>query len=160
VSSPVFILTLATALGCAVVAGVFYAFSAFVMPALARVEPRSGIAAMQAINVTAVMPAFMTAFMGTALACVASVAVSLTHWDEDYAPYSLAGAALYLIGAIGVTGRYHVPRNNALATLDPEEREAERQWDRYQRSWTAGNHLRAAAALAAAWLLVAAVRVG
>lgn len=158
-SSPVFILTLATALGCGLVAGVFFAFSAFVMPALARLEPRNGIAAMQAINVTAVMPAFMTAFMGTALACVASIAVSVAQWSEDYAPYLLAGAVLYLVGAIGVTGGFHVPRNDALAALDARAPEADRQWVRYQRAWTAGNHVRAAAALVAAGMMVVAIRV-
>ena len=159
-SSPVFILILVTALGSALVGGVFYAFSAFVMPALARLDPANGIAAMQAINVTAVTPAFMTAFLGTALACLASIAVSLTQWGDDYAPYSLAGGLLYLIGAIGVTGGFHVPRNDELATVTPSTPEAARQWARFLQAWTAGNHLRAAASLAAAGLLVVAVRLG
>jgi uncharacterized membrane protein len=160
VSSPVFILTLATALGCALVGGVFYAFSAFVMPALSRLNPANGIAAMQAINVTAVMPAFMTVFLGTGLACVASIAVSIVQWGEGYPPYSLAGALLYLIGAIGVTGGFHVPRNNALAGMDPSTPPAAREWCRYLQAWTAGNHVRAAAALAAAGLMIGAVRLG
>ena len=56
-----FVLTLFAALGCGVVAGVFFAFSTFVMRALARLPARQGIAAMQAINVAAVTPAFMMA---------------------------------------------------------------------------------------------------
>ncbi len=42
--------TLASALGCGLVAGVFYAFSTFVMPALKRLPPAQGIVAMQSIN--------------------------------------------------------------------------------------------------------------
>ena len=64
-----FVLTLLAALGCAMMAGVFFAFSAFVMKALARLPAEQGIGAMQAINVAAVTFAFMTALFGTALAC-------------------------------------------------------------------------------------------
>ena len=49
-----FVLTLFAALGCAMMAGVFFAFSSFVMPALRRLPATQGIAAMQAINVAAV----------------------------------------------------------------------------------------------------------
>jgi uncharacterized membrane protein len=54
-----FALTLFAALGCGVVAGVFFAFSAFVMRALARLPAQQGIAAMQSINVTAVTAPLM-----------------------------------------------------------------------------------------------------
>ena len=37
-------------LGSALVGGIFFAFSSFVMKALARVPPAEGIAAMQSIN--------------------------------------------------------------------------------------------------------------
>jgi uncharacterized membrane protein len=46
-----FVLTFATALGCGLVAGIFFAFSAFVMKALLRLPPAQGMATMQAVNV-------------------------------------------------------------------------------------------------------------
>ena len=49
-------LKLLSALGCWLMAGVFFAFSTFVMKALARLQPAQGIAAMQAINITAINP--------------------------------------------------------------------------------------------------------
>ena len=110
-----FVLTLFAALGCGVVAGVFFAFSAFVMRALDRLPAPQGIAAMQAINAAAPTPAFMTVLFGTALACGALIVSSLFVWDEPSAGYLLAGGALYLICAIGPTAVYHVPRNEALA---------------------------------------------
>ncbi len=54
-------------LGSALVGGVFFAFSSFVMNALARVPSAEGIAAMQSINVVVINPAFLGAFMGTAV---------------------------------------------------------------------------------------------
>ncbi len=46
-----FALKLFSALGCGLIAGVFFAFSTFVMKALAQQQPSQGIAAMQAINI-------------------------------------------------------------------------------------------------------------
>ncbi len=155
-----FALTLFTALGCGVVAGVFFAFSAFVMKALARLPAPQGIAAMQAINVAAVTPVFMAVLLGTALACGALIVSSLLVWGEPLAAYLLSGGAFYLVGAIGATGAYHVPRNEALATVEPRGAGAEDHWSRYLRGWTAWNHLRFAAALAASATLVIALRIG
>ena len=72
----------------------------------------------------------------------------------------MPAASLYLAGTIGSTMLYHVPRNNALAAVDPATPEAARLWERYLREWTRGNHVRAAAGIAAAALLVIGVDAG
>src|SRR5947208_15853603 len=64
-------LTILTALGAGLNAGVFFAFSSFVMKALRRLPASQGISAMNAINKAAPTAWFMTAFVGTALAAVA-----------------------------------------------------------------------------------------
>ena len=153
------VLTLLAALGCAMVGGVFFAFSSFVMKALARLPAEQGIAAMQAINVTAVTFAFMAALFGTAAACGVLAVWALFAWDERIAPYLLVGSALYLVGTILLTITYHVPRNNELARVEPRSAEAESHWRRYLSGWTAWNHLRAVAALAAAATLTVALCV-
>jgi uncharacterized membrane protein len=132
-----FTLTLLTALGCATMAGVFFAFSAFVMKALVRLPAEQGIAAMQAINVAAVTPAFMAALFGTAVACGALAVFALFAWDERFAPYLLIGSVLSLVGTILLTIAYHVPRNEALARVEPHSADAESHWTRYLSGWTA-----------------------
>ncbi len=62
-------------------------------------------------------------------------------------------------GTILVTIAYHVPRNDALATVDRNSADAERHWTRYVEKWTAANHLRTLSSLAAAMLLTIALRV-
>jgi uncharacterized membrane protein len=141
------------------VAGVFFAFSAFVMPALKRLKPAEGIAAMQSINVAAVTPAFMTVLFGTAAVCGALAVRALLVWDERSAPYILSGGAVYLVGTILLTIVYHVPRNEALAKIEPRDAGAESYWRRYLSGWTAWNHLRAATSLAAAAALTVALHV-
>lgn len=144
------VLLLAAALGCGTMAGVFFAFSAFVMRGLGRLPAPQGIAAMQSINVSAVTPPFMAALFGTAAACVAVAVSSWSRWGEPGAAPSLAGSLLYLVGTILVTIAFNVPRNEALAGVDPHGVEGARLWSGYLRSWTAWNHVRTVAALAAA----------
>ncbi len=152
-----FALTLLSALGCGLMAGVFFAFSAFVMKALARLPPAQGIAAMQSINVAIINPVFLAAFLGTAAACVLIMIASVLRWQDPGAVYLLIGGALYLVGTFLVTLMFNVPKNNALASIAPADPEGARLWSDYLSKWTAWNHVRAAAALAAAALLTIAL---
>jgi uncharacterized membrane protein len=153
-----FPLTVLAALGCGVVGGVFFAFSVMVMKSLARLPTQHGIAAMQAINAAAVRPAFLGVFIGTAALCAAVAVGSLVDWD-DASPYLLGGGVFYLLGAFGLTGGYHVPRNEALDRVEPSSPDAPDHWTRYVREWTAWNHVRGLAAVAAAALFTIALHV-
>ena len=147
------VLALLSALGSGLIAGAFFAFSTFVMTALARLQPPQGIAAMNSINVVVINPWFMGAFLGTALACLVLAASSLLAWQRPGAGYLLAGAVLYIVGTFLVTMVFNVPRNNALAAVDPASAEGARLWASYLSGWTAWNHVRTVAALAATALL-------
>ncbi|WP_047865673.1 anthrone oxygenase family protein [Rubrobacter aplysinae] len=154
-----FVLTLLSALGCGLNAGVLFAFSSFVMPALKRLPPAQGIAAMQSINILAVTPPFMMTLFGTAAACLVLIVWAVLSLGEQSAALVLAGGILYLVGTIGVTAARNVPLNNRLAALNPESAEAMDRWNEYVRKWTAWNHLRVVASLAAAAVLTIALRV-
>jgi uncharacterized membrane protein len=145
-----FALKLFSALGCGLIAGVFFAFSTFVMSALARLQPPQGIAAMQFINITVINPLFMTAFLGTAMACIFLTVSSLLSWPQPGATYLLIGSLLYLIGSFLVTMVFNVPLNDALAVVKPDSTEGGRLWASYLTNWTLWNHIRTIAALAAA----------
>jgi len=112
---------------------------------------------MQSINVVVINPLFMAAFFGTAAGCVVMAVSSLLMWHRPGAAFLLAGSLLYLVGTILVTIAFNVPRNDALAAVDPASADGARQWARYVTSWTAWNHVRTAAALAAAVLLTIAL---
>jgi uncharacterized membrane protein len=145
-----FALTLTAALGCGLVAGVFFAFSTFVMKALSRLPPGEGIAAMQSINVAVLNPWFMGAFLGTAAACLMALVSSLLRWPEPGAVCLLVGSTLYLVGSLMVTALFNVPRNNSLASIPPTDPDVASRWADYLVVWTAWNHVRTAASLAAA----------
>jgi uncharacterized membrane protein len=145
-------LTLFAGLGCGLMAGVFFAFSVFVMEALARLPPAQGIAAMQSINAAVLNRWFLGVFFGTAALCVFVAIAVLLVWREPGAIYALSGSALYLAGVILVTIIFNVPMNNALAAVDPAGTDSAIRWTGYVARWTAWNHVRTVAAFSAAAL--------
>ncbi len=159
IEGPYFVLTLLAALACGLVAGVFAAFSTFVMKALAALPPPQGIAAMNAINVKAVGPAFMVLFLGAAGLCAVLAVVTFVLWPDKGTVELLLGCALYLLGSFGVTIAANVPRNDALAKLDPETAESAEYWRTYVNEWSTWNHIRGAASLAASASFVLALTV-
>ena len=108
---------------------------------------------MNSIKVFAVTPLFMTALSGTAAGCLAVAVSVLFRWQEPGAAYLLIGAGLYLVGTILVTIVFNVPRNNALATVNPASADGTRLWNNYVIAWTAWNHVRTVTALVASALL-------
>ncbi len=146
----VFALTLVSALGCGLVGGVFFAFSAFVMKALYRLPPGEGIAAMQFINIAVINPWFMVAFLGTAATSLFALIAGARRLHEPGAVYLLVGGVLYIVGSVLVTMAFNVPRNNALAALARTDPNAAGLWADYVAGWTAWNHVRTIAAIAAA----------
>jgi uncharacterized membrane protein len=150
-------LTVITAVGAATAGGVFFTFSAFVMPALRRLPASQGIAAMQSINVTAVRAPLMILLFGTATASVALGVHALFNLADRREAFVLAAAVVYILGCIIMTAGFHVPRNDALAKLDPNAASSLPHWRSYLTAWTAGNHIRAAAGIIAAALYIIAL---
>jgi uncharacterized membrane protein len=153
----VFIVTLLSALGCGVIGGVFFAFSTFVMKALNALAPAHGIAAMKSINVVVLNPVFLGVFLGTAVGCILLIVTSLLDWEKPGAALALVGGILYLLGTFVVTMICNVPRNDALAALHPSAPASAHFWSEYVRVWTAWNHVRTIAAIAASALMMLAL---
>jgi uncharacterized membrane protein len=153
------IATLVAALGCGLVAGTFFGFSAFVMPALDRLVPAESISAMQSINRVVLGPGFMLALFGTAVACAGLIVWAARSWDRPEAKWIAAGGALYLLGTIVVTMAGNVPLNDTLETVRPHGPAAADDWADFHGPWTGWNHVRTAAGLGAAALLTIALTV-
>lgn len=161
-SDPLFAtLTLIAALGAGLIAGVFFAFSSFVMKALGRLATAQGIAAMQSINVAVINPAFLGTFFGTGALSLVLAGLAVARWGAPEAVYALAGGLIYVAGSILATVFGNVPLNNALARIAPASEEGAKLWARYLKTWTMWNSVRTAASLAAcACFIVALSRAG
>src|SRR5262245_17404563 len=152
-------LTVASAVGAGLSAGVFFGFSTFVMRALGTLPDRQGLSTMQAINRAAPNPLFMAVLFGTAATGVVAAARSIRHLDQPAAVWTTVGAGAYLAG-IALTVAYHVPHNDALALVQPGGPAASAAWHGYRGPWTLWNHVRTVTSAAAAVCFTLAVRAG
>jgi uncharacterized membrane protein len=146
--------TVAAAVGSALVAGLLFAFSTSVMPALARRPDAEGIPVMQAINATILNPLFGLVFGGTTLLCLVLAVTAPFTTDESHATLRGIGSALYVVGVFVETMVVNVPMNNTLDAVDPASHAGASYWRTYLRQWTAWNHVRALLGAVASVLLV------
>jgi len=146
-----------SAIGCGVMAGVYFAFSTFVMTALGRIDQTAGVAAMNAINTDILKSLFMPLFFATSLTSLVLGCVALIYWGQQGAIAMLAGGALYVVGMFVVTVVFNVPLNDALAASDPASPATVAVWKRYLAEWTMWNHVRTVASAVASGLFIAAL---
>jgi uncharacterized membrane protein len=146
-----------SAIGAGLIAGVFFAFSTFIMAALGRSGPAHGIVAMNSINTTILQSLFMPVFYGTTLTSLALAVMAIARWDGSRSMAVLAAAILYVLGMFVCTIVFNVPLNNALAAVEPASTDGATMWARYLNDWTFWNHIRTIAALFAAALFTYAL---
>lgn len=151
-----FALTLFAALGCRLIAGVFFAFSSFVMKALSRL-PAKGLPPCSPSTSSSSIRGFLAPFSETAAACVLAAISALLRWREPAAVCLLAGGALYLVGTFLVTIVFNVSKSKSLASVARGDPDGASLWAGYVAGWTAWNHVRTAASLAAATLFSVAL---
>lgn len=142
------VVALLAVVGCGLMAGLFFAFSTSVMPGLRRLTPAEGASAMQQMNRTILNPLFGVVFGGTAVLCLLLV-VGAPFSGRPGTVWIVAGALLHLVGSIGLTMVVNVPMNNRLDAADAASAEGARVWADYLSRWTAWNHVRALACVAA-----------
>lgn len=150
------LVTVLAIVGAGLNGGIYFTFSTFTMGALRRLPPGQAAAAMQAVNVEAVRPAFMSVFFGTAILGVALYGLAVTDFEGLRSVLMISGASLYLTSIV-ITAAFNVPLNDRLADVDATTARGAATWDAYQRHWTRGNHLRVTVCVAAVVVLVASL---
>jgi uncharacterized membrane protein len=156
----IYIINLLAALGTGMVAGVFLAFSTFIMTALSRVPTANGISAMQMINITVINPIFMVVLFGSATLSLGLVYLAFRHGLTERNMMLTVGSALYLVGSIAVTMLANVPLNDALAAIDPQNSDSDVFWASYMQNWTFWNHVRGLASFVSSAAFMRALCLG
>ena len=135
----VFFLIQLSIIAYALVAGVFLAFSDFIMRSLATTSNQGGVEAMQVINREVFRWVFMTLFIGMA---PMSLIIGGYAWTN-------------LSGCFGVTVVFNVPMNEALARMELTSDATRAYWlQTYVPRWTFWNTVRTIASTASAALLL------
>ena len=153
-SSFVTIVLWTAALGSGLMAGVYFAFSVFVMKAFAELETTQAIAAMNAINKVILRSLFMPLFFGSTVVSVLLIIAAFNQWGDVGAAVALIAGLVYLFGMFMCTVIFNVPLNNMLRDLNPQSARAEEAWLHYLKSWTKWNHLRTVSSLISCMLCI------
>lgn len=155
-------IAIAALLGSALVGGIFFAFSSFVMKAFSQVPAPEAIRAMQSVNRVVINPSFLGLFIGTAILSLSLFAVVILGYAnnafEALPHWFLIGAIHYFVGTFLVTLLGNVPLNNRLEQANADEDRP--LWEIYLKRWTLYNHIRTTAAtLAACCFIVGLVQL-
>lgn len=148
-----------SAIGCGLLAGLYFSFSTFIMSALGRIETPAGIAAMNSINVVILRSPFMLLFLGSSLTALILAGTALFQWHQPGSVAAFTGGAIYVVGMFVCTIAFNVPLNNALAAVDPASADGAKVWARYLRDWTLWNHVRTVSSTVAMALFIYAISI-
>ncbi len=145
------------AVGSGLMAGVYFAFSGFIMAAFARIETSAGILAMQSINDVILRSAFMPLFLGTSFAAAGVAVVALSDLSRSGAILMMSAGVLYFGGMFLSTLFFNGPLNKKLKDADSHSAYGAEVWDLYLRRWTHWNHVRSIASLVSSVLFFIAI---
>ena len=146
-STLVSIIFWAAALSSGLMAGVYFAFSGFIMKAFSKIETAQSVAAMNSINEVILRSLFMPVFFGSSIISFLLVVVAFVYWGETDAGLTLIAGMVYFVGMFACTVVFNVPLNNALARVGADSDNAQQIWSRYLSTWTKWNHLRTVSSL-------------
>lgn len=142
------------ALSSGLIAGVYFAFSGFIMQALRKIDTAQSIAAMNSINETILRSLFMPLFFGSLIISVLLIIVAIVNWHEAGSELTMVAGAVYFVGMFVCTILFNVPLNNMLAKIDANSVDAHHVWLHYLKTWTNWNHLRTISSLVTSVLCI------
>ncbi|MET4247184.1 anthrone oxygenase family protein [Bradyrhizobium sp. LA6.7] len=145
-----------SAIGCGLMAGVYFAFSTFVMTSLARLGP-VGATMMNAFISDIGKSLFMPVFLLTTLTSAALAVMAMFRWGQSGSVTMLVAGVLYVLGMFVVTIVFNQPLNEALTAADPASTEGAALWARYVTEWTFWNHVRTISSTVACVLFITAI---
>ncbi len=141
-------------IGAGLMAGVYFAFSGFIMRSLDRLDAENAVDAMNAINEVILRSWFMPLFFGSSLLYLLLAVLALFDWSDPNAPLLLIAGLTYFGGMFLCTIFFNVPLNNRLAKTKDGSIDKTQLWSHYYKYWTRWNHLRTSSSLVACMLSI------
>ncbi|MGF1638567.1 MAG: DUF1772 domain-containing protein, partial [Cyclobacteriaceae bacterium] len=135
----------------ALITGLLFAFSIAINRALRFIADLEYIHTMQAINRAIINPAFLLCFIGT----LPGFVITAWLWYRDFGFDStlvviLLASTIYFFGVFGITVRFNVPLNNALANVNTHSlsvTEIKNTRKAYEQPWVKYHNLRMLASI-------------
>ena len=141
------VLLWAAALSSGLMAGIYFAFSGFIMRAFDNIDSVHSIAAMNSVNETILRSAFMPLFFGSSITSVLLIISGVFYWGEAGAGLMVLAGTVYFVGMFICTVLFNVPLNKRLERIKLSDVKSQQYWSYYLTTWTHWNHLRMSSSL-------------
>lgn len=138
-------------------AGLYFAFSVFVMQALNKLSPTAAGQAMNNINDVIVNTLFLPLFFGSTLWFAGLIVWQIADWNEANSIFFVSSAVIYIVGMFGVTAFGNVPLNNQLQRSNENDNALAMAWKNYYQPWLRLNHIRTISCILSTALLLMAM---
>ncbi|UCH50331.1 MAG: DUF1772 domain-containing protein [Betaproteobacteria bacterium] len=137
------------AISAGLMAGVYFAFSGFIMRSFDQLGAAPAADAMNSINEVILRSWFMPLFFGSTLLYAALAIWAIFDADLPGRWLVFATGLTYVIGMFVCTAAFNVPLNNRLKDAGRDDNAKAETWTHYFKYWTRWNHLRTICSLAA-----------
>ncbi len=144
---------------CSLVSGFIFTYSIVVMPGLSKLTDKDFLKAFQVTDAVIQnnQPLFMFTWIGSILAVLATILVSLVSIGFAEAWLIVFVAFAYLLGVQGITVAIHIPLNNDIQRikiegLNDEELAGHRL--KFETKWNLFNNIRTSIAISVSVLLL------
>ena len=144
---------------CSLVSGFIFTYSVVVMPGLSKLNDKDFLKAFQVTDAVIQnnQPLFMVTWIGSILAMLATILVSLVSIGFAEAWLIVVVAFVYLLGVQGITVAIHIPLNNHIQRIKIEDLNDEVLADqrlKFETKWNFFNQIRTSIAIPVSLLLL------
>ena len=144
---------------CSLVSGFILTYSIVVMPGLSNLNDKDFLKAFQVTDaiIQNNQPVFLFIWIGSILAVLATILVSLVSIGFAEAWLIVLVAFVYLLGVQGITVAIHIPLNNHIQRIKIEDLNEEALADqrlKFETKWTLFNYIRTSIAISVCILLL------
>ena len=144
---------------CSLVSGFIFTYSIVVMPGLSKLNDKDFLKAFQVTDAVIQnnQPLFMFTWIGSILAVLATILVSLVSIGFVESWLIVLVAFAYLLGVQGITVAIHIPLNNHIQRIKIEDLNYEALADqrlKFEKKWNFFNYIRTSIAISVSVLLL------
>ena len=144
---------------CSLVSGFIFTYSIVVMPGLSKLNDKDFLKAFQVTDAVIQnnQPLFMFTWIGSILAVLATILVSLVSIGFVESRLIVLVAFAYLLGVQGITVAIHIPLNNHIQRIKIEDLNYEALADqrlKFEKKWNFFNYIRTSIAISVSVLLL------
>lgn len=133
----------------ALISGVYFAFSSFIMRSLNQLDSNVSIITMNSINRVILRSWFIPLFFGSTVSVVVISINSLFGYYQQHSAVLLSAGVIYFLGMFICTAIINVPLNERLRLSQNSTSTSDEEWSHYIKYWTRWNHVRTISSLIA-----------